>query len=218
MTISIDVIKKLGNFELQASFELPAGFTAIVGRSGSGKTALLNIISGLNRPEAGRVAIAGQTLVDISRKINIAPHKRHIGYVFQEARLFPHLTVRQNLTYGRWFAPKSATPASFDNIVDLLGITHLLTRSTSRLSGGEKQRIAIGRALLTSPRLLLMDEPLSALDKERKEEIVPYLSKLRAETNIPVIYVTHSLDEVADLATSLVEMHEGQARMVDLSG
>lgn len=216
MTISIDVRKKLGSFELQATFELPAGFTAIIGRSGSGKTALLNVISGLTRPESGHIVIAGQTLIDIANKVDIPAHKRRIGYVFQEARLFPHLTVRQNLTYGRWFAPQIGKSTSLDSVVELLGIDRLLSRNISRLSGGEKQRIAIGRALLTSPRLLLMDEPLSALDRERKEEIVPYLSRLQAETNIPIIYVTHLLDEVADLATSLIEMSEGRATKLDL--
>lgn len=216
MTISIDVTKKLGAFELQATFELPAGFTAIIGRSGSGKTALLNVISGLTRPESGHVVIAGQTLLNVADKINVPPHKRRIGYVFQEARLFPHLTVRQNLAYGSWFLPRANKPNSLDNVVELLGIGHLLSRNIARLSGGEKQRIAIGRALLTSPQLLLMDEPLSALDRERKEEIVPYLSKLRAETNIPIIYVTHSLAEVADLATSLIEMSEGRATKLAL--
>lgn len=147
MTISIDVRKKLGSFELQATFELPAGFAAIIGRSGSGKTALLNVISGLTRPESGHIVIAGQTLIDISNKVDVPAHKRRIGYVFQEARLFPYLTVRQNLTYGRWFAPRLGKSTSLDSVVELLGIDRLLSRNISRLSGGEKQRIAIGRTL-----------------------------------------------------------------------
>jgi molybdate transport system ATP-binding protein len=150
------------------------------------------------------------TLVDTKRGLYVPPHRRRIGYVFQEGRLFPHLTVRQNLLYGRWFAPRGRAGADLDRVVDLLGIGELVDRRPGRLSGGEKQRVAIGRALLADPRLLLMDEPLASLDEQRKAEILPYIERLRDESKVPIVYVSHSIAEVARLATTLVLMSEGK--------
>ncbi|MFC7400382.1 molybdenum ABC transporter ATP-binding protein [Chelatococcus sp. GCM10030263] len=209
MTIAVDVAHAFGRFRLTARFEGEGGVTALFGRSGSGKTSLVNIIAGLLRPEHGRVVVDGVTLVDTKRRIFVPPHRRRLGYVFQEARLFPHLTVRQNLLYGRFFTPAAERPA-IAPVIEMLGIGHLLDRRPAGLSGGEKQRVAIGRALLAGPRLLLMDEPLASLDEARKGEILPYIERLRDEMRLPIVYVSHSLTEVARLATTLVVMNNGQ--------
>lgn len=200
MTLIVEAKQRLGAFSLDAAFTSERGVTALFGRSGSGKTSMIRIIAGLARPDEGRVVLDGEVLTETATGILVAKHRRRFGYVFQEARLFPHLSIRANLSYGRWFAARPAHSESFDHIVDLLGIETLLERSPSKLSGGEKQRVAIGRALLSSPRLLLMDEPLAALDDARKAEILPYLQRLRDETDIPIVYVSHSIAEVAQLA------------------
>src|SRR5262245_15700357 len=179
MTLAIDIQHRLGTFLLDARFATGDGLVALFGRSGAGKTSLVNAIAGLIRPDRGRVTLAGVPLVDTRRGIFVPRHKRRLGYVFQEGRLFPHLTVRQNLVYGRWFAPSAEHREDLDRVVDLLGIDRLLDRRPGRLSGGEKQRVAIGRALLAGPRLLLMDEPLASLDEARKAEILPYIERLR---------------------------------------
>lgn len=210
MTLSVDIRHRFGAFSLEAAFTSDGGVTALFGRSGSGKTSIVRIIAGLTRPDHGHVSLDDTVLADSNRQIFVPRHRRRFGYVFQEARLFPHLSVRQNLNYGRWFAPKSERGESFDGVVDLLGISALLDRRPAKLSGGEKQRVAIGRALLSSPRLLLMDEPLAALDEARKAEIVPYLERLRDETKIPIIYVSHSIAEVARLANRVVVMRDGK--------
>lgn len=210
MTVDIDVSHRLGNFRLDARFSAPAGLTALFGPSGSGKTSLVNIVAGLIRPDRGHVVVDGATLIDTDRKVFVPTHRRRIGYVFQEGRLFPHLTVRQNLLYGRWFAPAQSRSADLDRVVDLLGIESLLDRRPGRLSGGEKQRVAIGRALLASPRIVLMDEPLASLDEARKAEILPYIERLRDESRVPIVYVSHSVSEVARLATTLVVLAEGR--------
>ncbi|SCB61375.1 molybdate transport system ATP-binding protein [Rhizobium aethiopicum] len=210
MTLIVDAKQRLGAFSLDAAFTSERGVTALFGRSGSGKTSMIRIIAGLARPDEGRVMLDGEALTETARGIFVPKHRRRFGYVFQEARLFPHLSVRANLSYGRWFAPRRADGESFDRIVDLLGIEALLDRSPSTLSGGEKQRVAIGRALLSSPRLLLMDEPLAALDEARKAEILPYLERLRDETRIPIVYVSHAIAEVARLANQVVVMHDGK--------
>src|SRR6476661_1584061 len=173
--LSVAVRHRFGAFQLDAAFDSPGGLTALFGRSGAGKTSLINAIAGLFRPEYAQIAIDGEVVADSERGIFLPSRRRRIGYVFQEGRLFPHLSVRQNLGYGRWFAPKTTPPENFDHIVELLGIGALLDRRPGKLSGGEKQRVAIGRALLSAPRLLLMDEPLAALDDHRKAEILPYL-------------------------------------------
>src|SRR5262249_2671156 len=155
-------------------------------------------------PDRGRIVVDGSVLLDTDRGVRAPPHRRRVGYVFQESRLFPHLSVRQNLLFGRWFARGGETPARLDDVVELLGVSHLLDRRPGRLSGGEKQRVAIGRALLARPRLLLMDEPLASLDVRRKDEILPYLERLRDQAGVPIIYVSHSVAEVARLATTIV--------------
>jgi molybdate transport system ATP-binding protein len=210
MTLSIDIRHRLGSFELDAKFETGGGLVALFGRSGSGKTSIVNIIAGLIRPDHGRVTNDDVVLLDTARGTFVPRHRRRIGYVFQEGRLFPHLTVRQNLLYGRFFAPQDARRDDLDKVVDLLGLVGLLDRRPGRLSGGEKQRVAIGRALLASPRLLLMDEPLASLDEARKGEILPYIERLRDQSRVPIVYVSHSLAEVARLASTVVLVAEGK--------
>ncbi len=208
MTLSVTLGHKFAGFTLDVAFEAPRGVTALFGRSGSGKSTVINAVAGLLHPDRGRVASDDQVLLDVARNINLPVHKRHLGYVFQEGRLFPHLTVRQNLAYGRWFAGRGA--GDFDRIVTILDIAPLLQRRPATLSGGEKQRVAIGRALLNRPRILLMDEPLAALDEARKAEILPYIEGLRDQMDIPILYVSHSLAEVARLASHIVVLNAGR--------
>lgn len=192
---------------LDICFAAPPGITVLFGRSGSGKTTIVNAVAGLLAPDQGRIAVQGRSLYDSATRLNLPPHRRRAPYVFQEARLFPHLTVRQNLTFGRWFT--RATTPDFDAILEMLGIGPLLNRRPAALSGGEKQRVALGRALLAGPEILLMDEPLAALDEARKAEILPYIERLRDAGGPPVLYVTHALAEVARLATTLVVVENG---------
>ena len=214
MPLALDVSHRLGTFTLAAKFETGPGVLALFGASGSGKTTLVNIIAGLVRPQKGYVRVDGEVLTDTAAGVHVPMHHRRLGYVFQEGRLFPHLSVRQNLCYGRWFAGSRArtiaAASRFDHTVALLALEPLLTRAPQGLSGGEKQRVAIGRALLAEPRLLLMDEPLAALDQGLKEEILPYLERLRDEAAIPIVYVSHSLPEVARLATSVAVLDAGK--------
>ncbi|CUH49021.1 molybdenum ABC transporter ATP-binding protein [Ruegeria atlantica] len=210
MSLSVRLQHELPDLKLDLSFDAPPGVTVLFGRSGSGKTTIVNAVAGLVKPMAGRVAVDGWELFDTAQGLWLPPHKRRLGYIFQEGRLFPHLTVRQNLFYGKWFAPKGARRESPDKVIEMLGIGHLLNRRPSGLSGGEKQRVAIGRALLASPRLILADEPLAALDDARKAEILPYFERLRDEVSVPILYVTHSAAEVARLATSVVALQQGK--------
>ncbi len=210
MSLAVDVRQRLGAFKLEAAFESAGRLTALFGHSGSGKTTLVNLIAGLARPTEGRIAIDGHVLVDTATRTFLAPHRRRVGYVFQDARLFPHLTVRQNLAYGRLFAPRADRWADVPRIVEMLGIGGLLDRRPARLSGGEKSRVAIGRALAASPRLMLMDEPLASLDEARKAEILPYIERLRDEAEIPIVYVSHAVAEVARLATDVVVLAAGR--------
>lgn len=210
MTLSVSLQHRFPGITLDVRFDAPLGVTALFGRSGSGKTTVVNAVAGLLRPDQGRITLGDRVLLDTARGNFLPPHKRRIGYVFQDARLFPHLTVRQNLLYGRWFAPKGRAGAAFDQVVDLLGIAPLLDRRPGRLSGGEKSRVALGRALLSDPDLLLMDEPLAALDEARKSEILPYLERLRDTVALPILYVSHSPAEVARLATTVVMLEAGQ--------
>ncbi len=207
--LDVRLRQRLGEFLLDVGFEAPAGVTALLGRSGSGKTSIVQAIAGLSHPDTGRVAVAGSVLLDTALGLSIPRHRRRMGYVFQEGRLFPHLTVRGNLAFGGWFAPRG-TRADFHRVVEMLGIGDLLDRRPSLLSGGEKQRVAIGRALLSAPRLLLMDEPLAALDAARKAEILPYLERLRDETRLPILYVSHSVAEIARLANTVVAIEAGR--------
>jgi molybdate transport system ATP-binding protein len=210
MTLDIALRHERADFVLDAAFGAPPGLTALFGRSGSGKTTVVNAVSGLLTPDAGRIAAEDRVLLDTARGIDLPPHRRRLGYIFQEGRLFPHLTVRQNLRYGAWFAPKNAPREDPDKVVALLGIGHLLDRRPGGLSGGEKQRVAIGRALLSAPRLILADEPLAALDEARKGEILPYFERLRDEVSVPILYVSHSASEVARLATTVVALDAGR--------
>jgi len=212
--LSVAVAHHFGGFTLDASFDSADGLTALFGRSGAGKTSLINAIAGLLRPERGRIVVDGEVLTDTGRGIFVPARRRRIGYVFQEGRLFPHLSVRQNLLYGRWFAPKGGQAGEVEQIVDLLGIGALLHRRPANLSGGEKQRVAIGRALLARPRLLVMDEPLASLDEARKTEILPYIERLRDEGRVPIVYVSHQVAEVARLATTMVVLTEGRVAAV----
>jgi molybdate transport system ATP-binding protein len=210
MTIAVDMRERLGDFQLDARFTSAGRLIALFGASGSGKSSVINFIAGLINASNGRVTVDGRVLVDTDQRINIPRHKRRIGYVFQEARLFPHMSVRQNLAYGRWFTPVADRSVDPNSVIKLLGLSQLLERMPNRLSGGEKQRVAIGRALLSGPKLLLMDEPLASLDQARKSEIMPYIERLRDETNVPIIYVSHSVAEVSRLATDIVVMSNGK--------
>ena len=210
MSLSVRLKHTLPGIALDLEFDAPPGVTVLFGRSGSGKTTVVNAVAGLLQPKAGRVAIDDRVLFDTDQGLWLPPHRRRLGYIFQEGRLFPHLTVRQNLSYGRWFAPRSAQRENPDRVIEMLGIGHLLNRRPAMLSGGEKQRVAIGRALLASPRLILADEPLAALDDARKAEILPYFERLRDEVSVPILYVTHSAAEVARLATSVVALQDGK--------
>jgi len=215
MSLDVDIDHALGSFHLAARFAAQPGVTALFGRSGSGKTTLVNIVGGLIRPDRARVVVDGETLVDTERGLFVPKHRRRVGYVFQDSRLFPHLSVRRNLLYGRWFAFGGGGAAGdFSSVVELLGIGHLLERRPDSLSGGEKQRVAIGRALLAQPRVLLMDEPLASLDEQRRAEILPYIERLRDGAGVPIFYVSHSVPEVARLATTVVILAEGRVTAV----
>ncbi|SCZ49399.1 molybdate transport system ATP-binding protein [Epibacterium ulvae] len=200
---------QLARLPLDVEFSTPKGVTALFGPSGAGKTSIVNAVAGLMRPTGARISVSGQVLCDTDLKLWVPPHRREIGYIFQDARLFPHLTVKANLSYGRWFSRHRNQP-NFDRIVEMLGLGTLLARRVAALSGGEKQRVAIGRALLAAPKLILADEPLAALDSERKAEILPYFERLRDEVDTPILYVSHSLAEIARLATTVVVLAEGR--------
>jgi len=201
---------RLGDLTLEARFVSEGSVTALFGRSGSGKTSLLNVIAGLIRPDEGHLRFGGAVLADAANGVFVPVHKRRFAYVFQDSRLFPHLTVRQNLLFGRWFAGRPGEPAEVDRIVDLLGVGPLLGRWPGSLSGGEKQRVAIGRALLARPRLLLMDEPLASLDEDRKDEILTYIERIRAATQVPIVYVSHAVAEVIRLASHVAILDRGK--------
>jgi molybdate transport system ATP-binding protein len=206
--LSLAIERRLGDFRLEASFEAGEGVTALFGRSGAGKTSVINAIAGILRPDRGRIAIKGETVFDSERGIDLPTPKRRVGYVFQEGRLFPHLSVRQNLAYSGLFS--RGMPASeLQRVVELLGLRDLLDRRPGNLSGGEKQRVAIGRALLSSPRLLLFDEPLASLDAHRKSEVLQYIELIRDEVKVPIVYVSHAVEEVVRIADTVVLMSAG---------
>src|SRR6266446_9494694 len=208
--LRIEVAKQLGEFSLQASFASEGRVTGLFGASGAGKTSLINMIAGLLRPDRGSIVIDDETLDDTAAGVHVPAHRRRIGYVFQDARLFPHLDVRQNLDYGRRMTRLSDDPAQRTRVTDLLDIGGLLDRRPGKLSGGERQRVALGRALLSKPRLLLLDEPLGSLDEGRKVEILPYLVRLRDEASIPMVYVSHDAAEMRQLATQIVLLRNGR--------
>jgi molybdate transport system ATP-binding protein len=208
--LRVDVVKQLGEFSLEASFESEGRVTGLFGASGAGKTSLVNMIAGLLRPDRGTIAIDGETLDDTASGLHVPPWRRRIGYVFQDARLFPHLDVRQNLDYGRRMNGLAADAVQHKRVTDLLDIGHLLDRRPGKLSGGERQRAALGRALLAKPRLLLLDEPLGALDESRRAEILPYLVRLRDEARIPMVYVSHDAAELRQVATQIVLLQRGR--------
>jgi len=212
--LSVDVEKKLGDFSLAARFAAEGGVTALFGPSGAGKTSLVNMIAGLITPDRGRIMLDDTVLFDSASGINLPAHRRRIGYVFQEGRLFPHMTVERNLDYGRRMSGLSIDAAEVDRIIGLLDIRPLLDRRPGKLSGGERQRVAVGRALLMRPRLLLLDEPLASLDARRKSEILPYLERLRDEAHVPMVYVSHNAAEVRRIASAIVWLEDGRVKAV----
>jgi molybdate transport system ATP-binding protein len=212
--LSVDAQKKLGDFSLEARFDAQGGVTALFGPSGSGKTTLVNMIAGLVRPDRGRIALDDTVLFDSTARIHVPAHRRRIGYVFQEGRLFPHMTVARNLDYGRRMSGLAADEVEAGRIIDLLDIQPLLNRRPGKLSGGERQRVAVGRALLMRPRLLLLDEPLASLDGKRKAEILPYLERLRDKAKVPMVYVSHDAAEVRRIASSVVWLEDGGVKAV----
>lgn len=207
MSLSFAARHRLGDFELDAAFDAGPGVTALFGKSGSGKSTIVKIIAGLIRPRSGLVHVDGQVLTDTASGRFVPVHRRRVGYVFQEDRLFPHLNVRHNLSYAI-----GAKGGEFSGIVEKLNLGHLLDRDVGNLSGGERQRVSVGRALLSRPRILLMDEPLSSLDQGHKAEIVPFLESFRKISSVPVVYVTHALEEVAQFADHIALTANGRIR------
>lgn len=211
--LKVRALKRRGNFTLDANFEAPTpGVVALFGRSGCGKTTVINIISGLLAADEARIVVDGNVLEDTDAGTHVPPEQRRIGYVFQDGRLFPHMSVQRNLQYGLRRTKSSQQTIGFDQIVDLLGLEGLLARHPFELSGGERQRVSLGRALLSQPSMLLLDEPMAALDSARREEVLPYLERLRDNLSIPMVYVSHQFDEVLRLATHVVLMDAGRVR------
>ena len=200
---------RLGEFELEAEFEADGRIVGLFGPSGSGKSTILRLIAGLLRPDAGHIAVADKIVFDAKRGIDLSARRRHVGLVFQDGLLFPHLSVRQNLLYGAWVRGKK-NGRHLDDTVAILGIGHLLDRAPRHLSGGERQRVAIGRALLSDPAVLLMDEPVTAVDQERRAEILPHLQTLAEHARVPILYVSHAMAEVERLADRIVFLRDGR--------
>jgi molybdate transport system ATP-binding protein len=210
IVLRVDVFKQLGEFSVDVAFTSEGRVTGLFGSSGAGKTSLVSMIAGLVQPDRGIITVDNAVLYDGSTRIHVPPHRRRIGYVFQDARLFPHLSVAQNLDYGRRMNHLTRDSAEETRITEMLDIGHLLDRRPGSLSGGERQRVALGRALLSQPRLLLLDEPMGALDEERKAEILPYLKRLRDEGDVPMVFVSHDADEMRQLATHVVMLKRGR--------
>lgn len=208
--LSVNVEKQLGDFNLAVSFASNGLVTGLFGNSGAGKTSIVNMIAGLTKPDRGQISLDGNVLDDSASGLHVPPHRRRIGYVFQDARLFPHLSVRQNLDYGRRMNSLAHDAFAENHTIDLLDIRHLLDRRPAQLSGGERQRVALGRALLAKPRLLLLDEPLGSLDEERKAEILPYFIRLRDDASVPMVFVSHDAGEMRRLATNVVMLKRGK--------
>jgi molybdate transport system ATP-binding protein len=212
MTLTAHIRHHFRGFRLEMEFSINRpGLTALFGPSGSGKSTCINLISGLLKPESGYIEINGKSVFDSASGLNLPARCRRVGYVFQDARLFPHLSVTRNLDFGARRSPDPPSQAERSHIIEMLGIGHLLERRPAGLSGGERQRVALGRALLMKPRLLLLDEPLAALDQARKEEVLPHLERLRDEARIPIVLVSHALDDVARLADDIVVVNEGRS-------
>jgi molybdate transport system ATP-binding protein len=211
--LALDVEKRLGTFQLAAKFETEARVTALFGPSGAGKTTIVNMIAGLVAPDRGRIMYRGKVLFDAAGKVSLPPHRRQFGYVFQDGRLFPHMSVRGNLEYGRRMYRLKRDAAELERVIALLDIGHLADRRPGKLSGGERQRVAIGRALLMRPQLLLLDEPLASLDVARKAEIMPYLERLR-DAGVPMIYVSHQAADIRRIAASVVRIEAGEVKAV----
>lgn len=208
--LNIDIDKQLGEFLLSVKIECAGPVTGLFGPSGAGKTSILNLVAGLLKPDRGTIVLDGETLDDAGSKRHVPAHQRHIGYVFQDARLFPHLSVRQNLDYGRRMNGLQPDVSGEKRAIEMLGIGDLLNRRPAQLSGGERQRIALGRALFAKPKLMLLDEPIGSLDDERKAEVLPLLIRLRDEAKVPMVYVSHDAAELRRLATSVVVLKRGQ--------
>jgi len=208
--LTVDIDKDLGDFSVRAQFASESGATVLFGPSGAGKTTIINLIAGLLTPDRGRIALDDTVLFDSAARIDVPVHRRRIGYVFQDGRLFPHLTVAANLDYGRRMSSLPKDAAAAKHIIELLNLDHLLDRRPGKLSGGERQRIAVGRALLMRPQLLLLDEPLASLDAARKAEIMPYLERLRDEAAVPMVYVSHDPAEARRIGTRVVRMEAGR--------
>ena len=208
--IDIHIEKQYANFHIKIRYSCPdIGITALLGRSGAGKTSVINMIAGLSTPDKGHIMMGNKMVFNSAQNINIAPEKRRFGYVFQDGRLFPHLSVMSNLTYGMKLIPACERYIGIDQVIDLLDLSTVINRRPAKLSGGEKQRVAMGRALLTSPVLLLMDEPLASLDEARKNEVLPFILKLSKEFSIPVLYVTHSMVEILSIAENILVLNKG---------
>jgi len=214
--LELDVEKQLGLFSIHVRLETTGGVTALFGPSGAGKTSIVNMIAGLVTPDRGRILCKGRLLFDSAGRVNVPPHRRRIGYVFQDGRLFPHLSVTRNLDYGRRMYELKRDAGEWDRVVEMLNLHYLLERRPGTLSGGERQRVAIGRALLMRPDVLLLDEPLASLDAARKREIMPYLERLRDEAGVPIVYVSHHAGEMRRIATTVVHIDAG--RVVAVGG
>ena len=208
--IDVDIAQRIGRFALDVKFSVDAPVVGLFGPSGSGKTSVVNAIAGVQRPDRGTIRVNGEVLFDSVKRIDVRPEHRRVGYVFQDALLFPHLDVSANLTYGQRLRASSQRVIHEDHVVELLGLAALLDRRPRTLSGGERQRVAIGRALLAQPRILLMDEPLASLDQARKLEILDYIERLRDDLHIPIVYVSHSAEEVKRLADAVVLLSQGR--------
>jgi molybdate transport system ATP-binding protein len=204
--IALDFVLRQGAFTLQVCERLEARVTALFGPSGAGKTTILDVIAGLRTPASGSVAVGTRVLFDDRGRVDLQPHRRHIGYVAQDVALFPHMTVRRNVLYGR----RQGQKLSLGTVAQMLEIDSLLDRQVPQLSGGERQRVALARALMSAPELLLLDEPLAAIDVERRKRILPYLERVRDELSVPIVYVTHDPGEVRQLADHVVVLREGQ--------
>lgn len=220
--LRVSAFQPRNGFTLDVSFESHGPLTVLFGPSGSGKTSVLNVIAGVQRPQKGRIVLTGQVLTDTEKRIFVPPHRRRVGLVFQDGQLFPHLTVEQNIRFGQWFSRDVGTALPQDAIIGVLGIGPLLKRRPATLSGGEMHRVALARALLSSPRILLMDEPLAGLDDARRDEAMSLIERVRDEFSVPIVLVTHNLQEVRRLASGVVHIVDGRVvaagRLADVLG